>query len=72
MVCCGLTASLPLVALVPDHPGAPLAVQITALVDDQLSVAELPATMLDGDADNETVATGTGGGGGGGAAVTVT
>jgi hypothetical protein len=57
--------SEPLVALAPDH--APDAVQLSALVDDQVSVALAPLARVCGLAEIVTV-----GGVGGGAAVTVT
>jgi hypothetical protein len=53
---------LPLVALAPLQP--PLAVQLVALVELQVSVAALPLVTLVGDAVSVTV--------GGGAAATVT
>jgi hypothetical protein len=54
---------LPLSVLLPLHP--PDAVQLVALVEDQVSVAVPPAGTLDGLTDSETA-------GGGGAALTVT
>ncbi len=60
----GPTSWLPDVDLLPDQ--APPAVHEVALVDDQVSVEEVPATTVDGTAVNEIV------GSGAGATVTVT
>ena len=49
----GDTVRVPLVAFTPVQP--PLAVHEIALVEDQVTVAILPETMLVGLADNETV-----------------
>jgi len=51
----GVTLSEPEVAWVPVQPVAPEAVQLVALVVDQVSIDELPATTLAGVAANVTV-----------------
>lgn len=63
----GETLAVPLVERAPLQP--PLAVQLEALVDDQLRVVALPAT-IDG-FDTPSVTVGWGAGGGGGSAVTL-
>ena len=52
----GLTDTEPDVPFVPDH--APLAVQVVALVVDQVSVDELPETIVAGEVEILTVAGG--------------
>jgi len=51
----GLTAALPEVALPVENP--PGEVQLTAFVDDHVSVEDCPATMVSGEAESEAVTT---------------
>ena len=64
----GDTTALPVAGREPFQP--PLATQVVALVDDQVSVDDVPAMMAAGVADNDTVGSGVGGGGGGGGGAT--
>ena len=54
MFAVGLTVAVPDVAFVPVHP--PLAVQVVAIVEDQVIVAEPPDETEVGETDIETVA----------------